>query len=169
MLRKLCRALVVPACVSAFALSAVACGGDNGDPQTGDGGTLDDEELDSEAPANIGVLTEYAGTYTVTGEGTGQPAWCTTCFDGTRTHARGTITIHTNGAIDFDTGISFKVGGIVAIYDRKTVGHDRRIAVNYGESDSEERIRIYLDEALEVVEIIHDDGAGESTRALVSK
>lgn len=160
----------LPAFLMVLSLLLVACGGLEGDPTGGDGGKQDehvDEEHDPEAPSNVDVLTEYAGTYTVLRAATGQPPYCTSCFDGNREHERGTITIHTSGAIDFDTGISFKAGDIIAIYDRKMVGHDRRIAVNYGQSDSEERIRVYLDEALEVVEIIHDDGDGTTTRALV--
>ncbi len=119
---------------------------------------------DPEAPSNITVLTDYAGTYTVSGKGTADPSARGTA---TRDHARGTIIIHLNGDIDYDTGISFTVGQIVAIYDRKTVAHDRRVAVNYGASDSDERVRVYLDDALSVVEIIHDDGQGGTTRALI--
>ncbi len=123
----------------------------------------------TEGPSNISVLTQYAGAYSVTGQGTGGPSYCTPCGEATRNHSRNTIEISSAGAIDFDTGISFSVGDINAIYNRDYVDHDRRIAVNYGASDSDERVRLYLNASKEVMEIIHDDGDGERTRALVTK
>lgn len=123
---------------------------------------------DPEAPSNIAVLTAYAGTYTVTGTATGNEGLRGSA---NRDHGRGTITISANGAIDFDTGISFTVGQIVAIFDRRSVEPDKRVAVNYGASDSDERIRIYFDAngtaPANIVEIIHDNGSGTTTRAAI--
>ncbi len=129
----------------------------------------EEEPVDPESPANLDVLTDYAGTYTVIGTGEGDPGYCASCGTATRDHERGTVTISAQGDIDFDTGISFAVADIVAIYDRKTVDADRRVAVNYGQSDSDERVRLYLNADLEVMEIIHDDGAGATTRALIQE
>ncbi|WP_273009150.1 hypothetical protein [Alcanivorax sp.] len=129
----------------------------------------DEEPVDPELPANLDVLTDYAGTYTVIGSGERDPGYCASCGTATRDHERGTVTISPQGDIDFDTGISFTVDDIVEIYDRKTVDADRRVAVNYGQSDSDERVRLYLNTDLEVMEIIHDDGAGATTRALIQE
>ncbi|MAC16339.1 MAG: hypothetical protein CL539_16935, partial [Alcanivorax sp.] len=129
----------------------------------------EEEPVDPELPANLDVLTDYAGTYTVIGSGEGDPGYCASCGTATRDHERGTVTISPQGDIDFDIGISFTVDDIVEIYDRKTVDADRRVAVNYGQSDSDERVRLYLNTDLEVMEIIHDDGAGATTRALIQE
>ena len=124
---------------------------------------------DTELPANLDVLTDYAGTYTVIGSGSGDPGYCGSCGTANRDHLRGTVTLSAQGDIDFDTGITFTAADIVAIYDRQTVDADRRVAVNYGQSDSDERIRLYLNADLQVMEIIHDDGQGTITRALIQQ
>tara|TARA_B100000446_G_scaffold185829_1_gene210646 strand:- start:2699 stop:5233 length:2535 start_codon:yes stop_codon:yes gene_type:complete len=129
----------------------------------------DEEPVDPELPANLNVLTNYAGTYTVIGNGEGDPGYCASCGSATRNHARGTVIISAQGDIDFDTDIGFTVADIVEIYDRTNVATDRRVAVNYGQSDSDERVRVYLNADLEVMEIIHDDGAGATTRALIQE
>ena len=129
----------------------------------------DEEPVDPELPANLNVLTNYAGTYTVIGNGEGDPGYCASCGSATRNHARGTVIISAQGDIDFDTDIGFTVADIVEIYDRTNVATDRRVAVNYGQSDSDERVRLYLNADLKVMEIIHDDGAGATTRALIQE
>ncbi len=129
----------------------------------------DEGPTDPELPANLDVLTDYAGTWTVIGNAVGDPGYCGSCGVANRDHARGTVIISAQGDIDFDTGISFLATDIVAIYDRKGVDADRRVAVNYGPSDSDERVRLYLNADLEVMEIIHDDGQGVTTRALIQE
>tara|TARA_A100001391_G_scaffold151462_3_gene109103 strand:+ start:18362 stop:20863 length:2502 start_codon:yes stop_codon:yes gene_type:complete len=129
----------------------------------------DQGTTDPELPANLSVLTDYAGTYTVIGNGVGDPGYCAGCGTANRDHLRGSVTISAQGDVDFDTGIRFPVADIVAIDDRTDVPTDRRIAVNYGASDSDERIRLYLNSDLEVMEIIHDDGQGTTTRALIQE
>ncbi len=129
----------------------------------------DEEPVDPELPANLNVLTNYAGTYTVIGNGEGDPGYCASCGSGTRNHARGTVIISAQGDIDFDTDIGFTVADIVEIYDRTNVATDRRVAVNYGQSDSDERVRVYLNADGDVMEIIHDDGQGTTTRALIQE
>lgn len=172
--------LHLPGILAALSLLLLACGGVDdsslGDEHSkgsgsgeNDGKNNGQNEGDHEAPADLHILVEYAGTYKVTGPGTGHPAYCNSCNESNRNHERGTIVIHENGAIDFDIGISFQASDIEAIYDRKMVDFDRRIAVNYGPSDADERIRIYLDETLEAVEIIHNDGQGSTTRSMVIK
>ena len=128
-----------------------------------------EEQNNPELPANLDVLTRYAGTYTVIGSGTGDPGYCGSCGIANRDHSRGTVTITAQGDIDFDDGINLAATDIVAIYDRKNIDFDRRIAVNFGESDSDERVRLYLNSDLDVVEIIHDDGQGTTTRALIQE
>ncbi|WP_197477408.1 hypothetical protein, partial [Alcanivorax sp. HI0044] len=122
-----------------------------------------------ELPANLDVLTDFAGTYTVIGNATGDPGYCASCGTANRDHVRGSVIISAQGDIDFDTGISFVATDIVAIYDRKNVAADRRVAVNYGLSDSDERVRVYLNADGDVMEIIHDDGQGTTTRALIQE
>ncbi|WP_062810779.1 hypothetical protein [Alcanivorax sp. NBRC 102028] len=128
-----------------------------------------DTQGDPELPANLNVLTDYAGTYTVMGSGSGDPGYCGSCGVANRDHSRGTVIITAQGDIDFDDGILLPATDIVAIYDRKNVDADRRIAVNFGESDSDERVRLYLNADLDVMEIIHDDGQGTTTRALIKE
>lgn len=125
-------------------------------------------EDDIEAPAHLAVLVAYAGTYSVSGNATGDEGLRGSA---NRDHVRGTITIHPNGDVDFDTGISFTAAQVVAVYDRRTVAADKRVAVNYGASDSDERIRLYFDAdgtaPANIVEIIHDNGSGTTTRAAI--
>lgn len=135
----------------------------------GAGGSLPPApEDDVEAPTELAVLVAYAGTYTVSGTATGDDGYRGTA---NRNHARGTITIHPNGDVDFDTGISFTAAQVVAVYDRRTIAHDKRVAVNYGASDSDERIRLYFNAdgtaPANIVEIIHDNGSGTTTRAAI--
>ena len=134
---------------------------------------VEEEPTDPEAPSNLEVLTPYAGTYTVSGVVTGDPGYCSSCGAHNRDHLRGTITIRPNGDIDYDTGVSFTVAQIVEIYDRRNVAHDKRIAVNYGASDSDARIRIYFGAAgtttADIAEIVYDDGQGKVTRAKIEQ
>ncbi|MFP1677203.1 hypothetical protein ACLD02_00835 [Alloalcanivorax sp. C16-2] len=129
----------------------------------------EDDPGDPELPANLAVLTAHAGTYTVIGKGEGDPGYCGGCGVANRDHARGTVSISAQGDIDFDTGIAFLVSDIVTISDRTTLAADRHVAVNLGESDGDERVRLYFNGDLEVMEIVHDDGQGVTTRALIQE
>jgi len=101
-------------------------------------GPNDDE--DPEAPSEVKILIEYAGTYNVA--------------NGAE-HTRGTIIIGQDGSVDFDEGVSFKPSQINAIYDRRMVEHDRRVQVNYDANDSGEVISVYLDSSNIVTEILY--------------
>ncbi len=126
--------------------------------------TAPESNGDHEAPSNVGVLTAYAGTYTVTGTAT-EPL---SRGFATRDHDRGTIIIGANGNVDFDTGISFTAGEIGAIYDRTFIDGDaRRVHVNYDADDSGRKIQVYLDAELNVIEITYYDGQGGLTRAAI--
>lgn len=127
--------------------------------------------VDPELPANIEVLTAYAGSYTVSGTAT-DPANRGTA---TRDHDRGTITISANGDVDFDTGISFTSADIGAIYDRRNICDldpefqaACRVHVNYDEDDSGRKLEIYLAaDKTTVLEIRYQDGVGGLTRAAI--
>ncbi len=131
----------------------------------------DAPEEEPQAPANLAILTAYAGTYTVTGGGSGDPGYCATCGSGNRNHLSGIVTISANGDINFDTGISFTSTQIKSITDYRTTDTDKHIAINFGSSDTDERIRLYFKTsgtaAADIVEIIHDNGSGRTTRALI--
>ncbi|WP_319380233.1 hypothetical protein [Thiomicrorhabdus sp.] len=127
---------------------------------------------DPELPANIDVLTAFAGTYSVSGTAT-EP---TNRGTATRDHNRGTITISDNGDIDFDTDIRFNGTQIAAIYDRRNLcdlepQFDRtacRVHVNYDADDSGRKLEIYLDpDKTTVQEIRYQNGQGSITRAVI--
>lgn len=124
-------------------------------------GQLFDDNVDDSA---LALLTQYAGTYEVACtavEPTGRSM-------ATRDHARGTIIIGDDGAVDFDTGISFSAADVNMLFDRTTIdGDSRRVQVNYDENDGGRRLDIYLDSELEVTEIRYQDGQGGRTRAAI--
>jgi hypothetical protein len=131
-----------------------------------------EEPLDPELPSNIAVLTAFAGTYSVSGTATDPVSR----GSATRDHARGTIIISANGAVDFDSGISFTAADIGAIYDRRNIcdfepQFDRaacRVHVNYDADDSGRKLEIYLDlDKSTVLEIRYQDGQGGLTRAAI--
>jgi hypothetical protein len=80
---------------------------------------------------NLNLITERAGTYDVVNTTAG-------------THDRGTVSIGSDGAIDFDTNISFAAGDIQVIYDR--IECCARIQASYGADDDAEVINIFLTE-----------------------
>jgi hypothetical protein len=80
---------------------------------------------------NIGLVTNLAGTYTVTGTTKGA-------------HSRGTVTIGDNGLVDFDSGVTFLRSQIVVIYDRLFITNEPRIQISYGADDDAEVINLYM-------------------------
>lgn len=121
---------------------------------------------DIEGPANLSVLTQFAGNYTVTGIATDPESRGFSDI----AHTRRSITIGEDGSIDFDTDISFAVDEINAIYDRTMLDHPiKRVHVNYQETDSGDNIQIYLTNESEVEEITFNPAEGTSIRAAVEK
>ncbi|OQX66557.1 MAG: hypothetical protein B6A08_19800 [Sorangiineae bacterium NIC37A_2] len=126
---------------------AAGAGGDAGDDEA----KQEDEakQDDVEAPASCAILADYVGQYTVSGPATGE----THRGPSTADHERGSIKIGADYAIDFDTNIRFDSTDITACYDRTKQDFDRRVHISYGADDSAEVINLYLNDALEVVEI----------------
>lgn len=120
--------------------------------------------VEPEIPANIAVLTAYAGTYNVSGTSTVAQR------DGTanREHQRKSVLIGEDGSVDFDTGISFTATQINAIYDRTNLQQPiRRVHVNYDADDSGRKLQLWLDADNQVTEISYSNGAGQLTRAAI--
>ena len=123
-------------------------------------------EPDIEAPSELQLLIDYAGTYDVACTAVEPLARGTA----TRGHARGNIVIGSDGSIDFDTGAEFNFSAedIGALFDRTMLEGDiRRVVVNYDEDDSGRQITLYLDDALNVTEIRYQDGQGGITRGAI--
>lgn len=132
-------------------------------PDAGNEGPDSDIE---DAEDDLSLLISYAGTYSVECSSV-EPE---TRGLATRDHERGSITIGSDGSIDFDSaaGFSFEAEEITQLFDRTTLeGISRRIHVNYDEDDSGRRIDIYLNDALAITEIRYQDGAGGRTRAAI--
>lgn len=114
--------------------------------------------------STLQLLIDHAGTY---------PVVCTAVEPAsrgmaTRDHARGSITIAADGAVDFDTGITFAAADVNQLFDRTMLeGHSRRIHVNYDETDSGRKLEIYLDADLTITEISYSDGEGGVTRSAI--
>ncbi|KAF7781705.1 hypothetical protein PRUB_b1019 [Pseudoalteromonas rubra] len=81
-----------------------------------------------DAIAGLELVTARAGEYRVVGDG----------------HSRGTVMIGADGAIDFDTGISYAQGDIMAIFDRTNLEEEKRIQINYGADDDGPVINLFL-------------------------
>lgn len=79
---------------------------------------------------NLELVTQFAGTYNVEAI--------------TGTHNRGTLTISSDGSIDFDTSTIFASSGIVVIYDRTFIEDEPRVQINYGEDDDGQVINLFL-------------------------
>ncbi|MCO7189079.1 MULTISPECIES: hypothetical protein [unclassified Pseudoalteromonas] len=78
---------------------------------------------------NLDLVTAKAGEYRVTGTG----------------HTRGTVVIGSDGAIDFDTGITYAQSDITRIDDRTGPElEEPRIQVNYGQDDDGPVINLFL-------------------------
>ncbi|KZN53887.1 hypothetical protein N474_18765 [Pseudoalteromonas luteoviolacea CPMOR-2] len=100
-------------------------------------GQFVEQASDGEIPS-LEALTALAGTYVVTGDG----------------HSRGTVIIGQDGAVDFDSGVSYAASDIVAIFDRKDITEEPRVQVNYGSDDDGPSIRIFLNTDLQTVKMM---------------
>lgn len=121
--------------------------------------------LDPEAPSNIDVLTTYAGTYAVSGTATDNPQRGMS----TAPHQRGTVSIGSDGSVDFDTGIRFTAVQARTVFDRRNQDFDRRVQVSYDADDSGRVINVYLDAQRNVTEIqFRHSNAGINVRAAIS-
>jgi hypothetical protein len=151
---------------SCCALSLLAaCGDDTGG--SGGGGTGGGAGgSDVEAPASCSIVEGLVGSYTVTGEPTGneqrEPS--------TAPHERGTITVGADYTVDFDTGLSFAPTEITTCYDRLAQDFDRRIQVSYGADDDGPVVNFYMASGDVVDEIQYRDrNQGINVRVLVQK
>lgn len=112
------------------------------------GQLVDQSTGGGEGPANIELVTAVAGTYTVT-----------EVLEGS--HQRGTVTIGDDGAIDYDTGLSFTPDQYEAIFDR--LDCCMRVSVEFNEQGDGNKPRVDLfvdaDGALERV-VYFVDGFG---------
>lgn len=90
----------------------------------------------SEAPSELAIVFDYAGTYDVVEETTG-------------THDRKTITIGEDGSVDFDTDISFAASDVQAVYDR--IECCLRIQLSYGADDDGEVVNLFLNDAADAL------------------
>lgn len=100
---------------------------------------------DYEAPSSCKPLLDpLVGSYPVTGVTEGD-------------HARQSVLVFADAAIDFDEGRSFEGRDIVVCYDRTMQDHDRRVQVSYGADDDGPVVNLYVTAALvvESVEFRH--------------
>ncbi len=152
------------------ALSLTACASDpkeeTDETDAADTDTTGDtlETDDPEAPSDCAALVPYSGTYDVLGTPTGdehrEPV--------TAEHARGTVIIGADCAVDYDQGLTFTADEVQEVYDRTTQEFDRRVQVSYDADDNGRVINVYLTDTLEPSEIQyrHRDG-GVNIRVLV--
>jgi hypothetical protein len=98
--------------------------------------TDDNNENNSEAPSELSIVIPFEGTYDVTS-------------DTDDAHSRETITIGSDGSVDFDTDVTFDATDTQAVYDR--VECCKRIALNYGADDDGEVINLFLNDAADAV------------------
>lgn len=126
-------------------LVAVAC--DEDPKQSGD---------DYEAPSSCKALLDpLVGSYPVTGVTEGA-------------HARSSVLVLADGAIDFDDGRRLEGSEIVECYDRTMQDVDRRVQVSYGDDDDALVVNLYVTPAIvvESIEYRHRD-ENESIRVEV--
>lgn len=90
------------------------------------------------AVENLELVTAFANTYTVTGDG----------------HSRGTVIIESNGTVDFDTGVSFDASMIMSIADRRNIENEPRIQISYGADDDGQVIQLFLNTDLQSIKMI---------------
>ncbi|MDX1496856.1 MAG: hypothetical protein R3352_04820 [Salinisphaeraceae bacterium] len=102
-----------------------------------------------DGPANLALVTTYAGDYSVT-----------EVKDGT--HVRSSLSISAQGDIDYDADISFAQSDIDVIFDRLECCS--RISVNMKERDGKTpRIDLFEDDAGNLVEVVYyTDNFGSS-------
>ncbi len=113
--------------------------------------TDDNNENNSEGPSELSIVIPFAGTYNVIN-------------DTESLHSRGTITIGSDGSVDFDTDISFSAADAQAVYDRIECCH--RIQISYGADDDGEVINLYLndtDDAVTSIQFRHRTATIDTT------
>jgi hypothetical protein len=108
-------------------VSADSGGGSGGSAQPS--GTCGDNN--GGAITGLALISNCAGNYTVTSSATG-------------THNRGTITIATDGAVDFDTDINFPASPAPTVFDRLSIEGAARIQANYGTDDDGPVIQLFF-------------------------
>ena len=90
----------------------------------------------TEGPSELSIVIPFAGTYNVTS-------------DPDNVHDRETITIGSDGSVDFDTNVSFSAADAQAVYDR--IECCKRIQISYGADDDGEVINLFLNESASAV------------------
>ncbi|ESP93703.1 MULTISPECIES: hypothetical protein [Pseudoalteromonas] len=108
-------------------------------------GQFTEKATDGNIP-NLELVTVFANTYAVTGEG----------------HSRNTVIIESDGTIDFDSGVSFAPSMIVEIFDRKSIENEPRIQINYGSDDDGPVIMLFLNEDQQSIKMIQHRNNGEN-------
>ncbi|MCG7534226.1 hypothetical protein [Pseudoalteromonas sp. OOF1S-7] len=102
---------------------------------------------------NLTLLTAKAGEYKVVGEG----------------HSRGTVVIGSDGAIDFDTGISYTPSDITGIDDRTGPQlEEPRIQVNYGKDNDGPLINLFLSQDRAQITSIQYKNTAENADVMVT-
>ena len=117
--------------------------GDAANPQSSNGipgylGQLKVVEQGGNGPANIELVQALEGSYTVSEVQEGS-------------HSRGTVTISSEGVVDYDTGISIAIDEIDAVYDR--LGCCNRITIETTADGSGPRIDLFVDEQGALIEV----------------
>jgi len=122
--------------------------------------------FDYEAPVDCLLLSDFVGTYGVTGE----PTENTHRGENTASHQRNTIVIDSELGIDFDTGIAFGPKDYTTCYNRLSQEHDRRIQASFGADDDGPVINLYMATGNTVDEIqFRNRNEGINIRVLVAK
>ena len=120
-------------------------------------GQLIQQSTGGGGPDNIELVQALAGTYTVS-----------EVIDGM--HSRGTITIASDGAIDFDTGVSFAVSDYDAIFDRRFLSEPAYF-IETTSDGSGPRIDLQLDDNDQLIGVRYfpeGRGGGGDTEVAVS-
>jgi len=157
--------LYAPIC-ALFLLTTAACGDDTGGSGGGGTGGSGSGGNDVEAPASCNIIAGLVGSYAVTGEPTGD----TQRGENTAAHQRQSVSVASDYAVDFDTGILFGASEITDCYDRRNQDFDRRIQVSYGADDDGPVINFYMATGDVVDEIQYRDrNQNINVRVLVQK
>lgn len=134
----------VPFRLAALLALVVGCTpmGTGGDPPADAGDDDDDGQCATgggEASVGACLVAQYAGTYDVTAT--------------SGTHARGTVTIADDGAVDYDEGLSFSIDEYQGVYDRLeccmriSVEMNPRADNDAAVADARHRVDVFTDSA----------------------